>query len=286
MTTTRRLLAAAALALALPATLRAQPASSPAPVTEPGRPAALREVAFDQRLGEQVPMDARFRDESGRSVTLDDLAAGKPILLVPAYYECPMLCTIVLNGVVSMLRALPFDVGNQFTVVTLSFDARETPDLAAKKKEHYLGEYRRPGAAEGWHFLTGDEAEIRRVTNAVGFRWQWDEASKQFAHASGIVVLTPRGRVSHYFYGVEFPPRDVRLAFVEASDEQIGSVVDALLLFCFHYDPATGRYSKIAMEAVRLGGGLTLIALVGFIVVMVRRERVAGPGTRERPRTV
>ncbi len=267
----RRLLAA--VLVALPAMLHAQPASAPAPVTEPGRPTALRNVSFDQRLGEQVPMDARFRDETGRSVTLADLAAGKPILLVPAYYECPMLCTIVLNGVVSMLRALPFDVGNEFTVVTLSFDARETSELAAKKKEHYLGEYRRPGAAEGWHFLTGDEAEIRRVTDAVGFRWQWDEPSKQFAHASGVIVLTPRGRVSHYFYGVEFPPRDVRLAFVEASDEKIGSVVDALLLFCFHYDPATGRYSKIAIDAVRVGGALTLFALVGFIVVMVRRER-------------
>lgn len=269
----RPLLAAAAL-LALPAMSHAQPAAKPAPVTEAGRPAPLRDVAFDQRLGEQVPMDATFRDEHGRSVTLAELATGKPILLVPAYYECPMLCTIVLNGVVSMLRALPFDVGNQFTVVTLSFDARETPELAAKKKEHYLGEYRRPGAAEGWHFLTGDEADIRRVTDAVGFRWQWDEASKQFAHASGVVVLTPRGRVSHYFYGVEFPPRDIRLSLVEASDEQIGSVVDALLLFCFHYDPATGRYSKIAIDAVRLGGALTLCALVGFIVVMVRRERV------------
>jgi protein SCO1/2 len=264
-----RLLATLALLAVLPATLRAQPA----PITEPGRPAALREVAFDQRLGAQVPLDARFRDETGRAVTLGELVHDKPVILVPAYYECPMLCTIVLNGVVSMLRALPFDVGNQFDVVTLSFDARETPELAAKKKEQYLGEYRRPGAAEGWHFLTGDEADIRRVTDAIGFRYHWDEASKQFAHASGIVVLTPRGRVSHYFYGVDFSPRDTRLALVEASDEQIGSVVDALLLFCFHYDPATGRYSKIALGAMRVGGVLTVAALVGFVVVMLRRER-------------
>ncbi|HEV7734813.1 MAG TPA: SCO family protein [Candidatus Binatia bacterium] len=270
----RHLLATAAFLIALPAASWAQTGSGPAPVIEPGRPAPLREVGFDQRLGAQVPLDARFRDETGRSVTLGELVQDKPVLLVPAYYECPMLCTIVLNGVVSMLRALPFDVGNQFTVVTLSFDAHETPELAAKKKEHYLGEYRRPGAAEGWHFLTGDEPEIRRVTDAVGFRYHWDEASKQFAHASGIVVLTPRGRVSHYFYGVEFPPRDLRLSLVEASDERIGSVVDALLLFCFHYDPATGRYSKVAIDAVRIGGVLTLLALGGFIVVMLRRDRM------------
>lgn len=281
MTGARRLLAAAVLLAALPGATRAQP-GPPAPVTEPGRPAALRNVAFDQRLGEQVPLDARLRDETGRTIALGELIDGKPVLLVPAYYECPMLCTIVLNGVVSMLRALPFDVGREFTVVTLSFDARETPELAAQKKDRYLGEYRRPGAADGWHFLTGEEAEIRRVTDAIGFRWEWDEASKQFAHASGVVVLTPRGRVSHYFYGVEYPPRDLRLALVEASDERIGSVVDAVLLFCFHYDPATGRYSKLAMGAVRTGGALTLIALVTFLVVMLRRERVAS----RRPRPV
>jgi len=194
------------------------------------------------------------------------------VLLVPAYYECPMLCTIVLNGVVSALRALPFDVGKEFRVVTFSFNPRETSELAAAKKTTYLEDYRRPGAAAGWHFLTGDEPSIAALTQAIGFRYAWDEASKQYAHASGIVVLTPAGRISHYFFGVEFAPRDLRLALVEASGEHIGSLVDQLLLFCFHYDPATGRYSRVALNAVRAGGVLTLAVLVAFVVLMLRRD--------------
>lgn len=243
------------------------------PVTaEDQRPAILRDVAFDQRLGAQVPLDAAFRDETGASVTLRDYLGDKPVLLVPAYYECPMLCTIVLNGVVSALRALPFDVGKEFRVVTFSFNPRETSELAAAKKATYLEDYRRPGAAAGWHFLVGDEPSIAALTQAIGFRYAWDEASKQYAHASGIVVLTPAGRISHYFFGVEFAPRDLRLALVEASGEHIGSLVDQLLLFCFHYDPATGRYSRVALNAVRAGGVLTLAVLVGFVVLMLRRD--------------
>ena len=243
------------------------------PVTaEDQRPAILRDVAFDQRLGAQVPLDAAFRDETGASVTLRDYLGDKPVLLVPAYYECPMLCTIVLNGVVSALRALPFDVGKEFRVVTFSFNPRETSELAAAKKATYLEDYRRPGAAAGWHFLTGDAPSIAALTQAIGFRYAWDEASKQYAHASGIVVLTPAGRISHYFFGVEFPPRDLRLALVEASGEHIGSLVDQLLLFCFHYDPTTGRYSRVALNAVRAGGVLTLAVLVAFVVLMLRRD--------------
>jgi len=240
---------------------------------ETGLPPILREVGYDQRLGEQVPLDLPFRDEAGRTVTLRQYLGDKPVLLVPAYYECPMLCTLVLNGVVSALRALPFDIGREFRVVTVSFDPTETSELAAAKKERYLTEYRRPGAEAGWHFLVGDESSIRPVMASIGFRYAWDEAAKQFAHASGIVVLTPGGRVSHYFYGVEFPPRDLRLAFVEASNERIGSLVDQLLLFCFHYDPATGRYSQVALNAVRLGGVLTMLALGTFVFVMLRRDR-------------
>jgi protein SCO1/2 len=244
---------------------------------ETGLPDILRDVGFDQRLGEQAPLDLPFRDEAGRTVTLREYLGDKPVLLVPAYYECPMLCTLVLNGVVSALRALPFDIGREFRVVTVSFNPTETSELAAAKKENYLTQYRRPGADAGWHFLVGDETSIRPLLASIGFRYAWDEAAKQYAHASGVVVLTPAGRVSHYFYGVEFPPRDLRLAFVEASNERIGSVVDQLLLFCFHYDPVTGRYSQVALNAVRLGGVLTMLALGAFVFLMLRRDRTRRP---------
>jgi protein SCO1/2 len=264
-------MARAAALVALLAVVAA--AGAPAVRAENGLPPILRDVGFDQRLGEQVPLDAPFRDETGRTVTLRDYLGDKPVLLVPAYYECPMLCTLVLNGVVSALRALPFDIGREFRVVTVSFNPNETSELAAAKKANYLTQYRRPGADAGWHFLVGDDSSIRPLLASIGFRYAWDEAAKQYAHASGIVVLTPAGRVSHYFYGVEFPPRDLRLAFVEASKERIGSMVDQLLLFCFHYDPATGRYSQVALNAVRLGGVLTMMALGTFLFVMLRRDR-------------
>jgi protein SCO1 len=237
------------------------------------RPAQLRDVAFDQRLGDPVPLDVPFRDEDGKSVTLRDYA-GKPMLLVPAYYTCPMLCTLVLNGVVSMLRALPFDAGKEFTVVTFSFDPKDDPAAAAAKKATYVGEYRRRGAEGGWHFLTGDAASIEALTKAIGFRATWDQPNQQFAHASGIVLVTPQGRITKYFYGVEFSARDLRLAIVEASANQIGTFVDQLLLFCFHYDPATGRYSGLALDAVRTGGVLTLIAMAAMIAWWLRRERL------------
>jgi len=246
-----------------------------------GRPAILRDVGFDQRVGESVPLDLPFRDESGRTVRLRDYFGTKPVLLVPAYYECPMLCTLVLNGVVSALRALPFDVGKQFTVVTFSFNPHESSQLATEKKKTYLEAYRRPGAAAGWHFLTGDEESIARLTRAIGFRYAWDSGQQQYAHASGIVVLTPKGKVARYFYGVDYAPRDLRLALVEAAEERIGSVVDQLLLFCFHYDPATGRYSRLALGAVRVGGGLTLLALVTGVGVLIRRDRTRRTDVRE-----
>jgi protein SCO1/2 len=252
---------------------------APRPVAaDPARPAILRDVTFTQRLGEAVPLDLPFRDEAGAPVTLRDYFGSKPVLLVPAYYECPMLCTLVLNGVVSALRTLPFDVGNQFTVVTFSFNPADSPALAAAKKATYLGEYRRPGAAAGWHFLTGDEPAIRRLSEAIGFHYAYDPAQKQYAHAAGIVVLTPDGHLARYFFGVEFSPRDLRLALVEAADRRIGTMVDALLLFCFHYDPAMGRYSAIALNAVRLAGLATLLALASFVVLMLRREALRPRG--------
>jgi len=253
------------------------------------QPEALRGVGIDQRLDQQVPLDLVFNDENGRAVTLGSLLHGKPVILNLVYYRCPMLCTLVLNGLLSAMKALPFDAGKEFDVFTVSFDPEDTPALAAQKKATYLEQYRRPGAAEGWHFLVGDETSIRPLMEAIGFRYAWDPEARQYAHASGLVVLTPGGRLSHYFYGVEFAPRDLRLALVEASSERIGSVVDQLLLFCFHYDPATGRYSRVALNAVRAGGILTLAALGAFLVVMLRRDRaqarrppVVAPGTGPR----
>jgi protein SCO1/2 len=244
-----------------------------APARAEDTPEALRGVAFAQRLGEPLPLDAPFRDEAGRPVTLRQYA-GKPMLLVPAYYTCPMLCTLVLNGVLSALRALPFDVGREFTVITFSFDPNDGPEAAAAKKATYVGDYRRPGAEAGWHFLTGDAASVQALTDAIGFRARWDEASAQYAHASGVVLATPQGRVARYFFGVEFSPRDLRLGIVEASSERIGTLVDQLLLFCFHWDPATGRYSRLALGAVQAGGVLTLLALGSMIGWWLRRERL------------
>lgn len=236
-------------------------------------PPLLEQVDFEQRLGNQVPLDLVFRDEAGETVRLGDYFQGKPVILTLSYYECPMLCTLVLNGLVSALRVLRFDLGKEFVAINVSFNPRESPELAAAKKAAYLKEYRRPGAERGWHFLTGDEGSIRQLTEAVGFRYAWDDKSQQYAHATGLVVLTPGGRIARYFYGVEFSPRDLRFGLIEAADGKIGSPVDKVLLYCFHYDPATGRYSAIALNSVRIGGVLTLAALVTFIVVMLRRER-------------
>lgn len=233
----------------------------------------LQQVDFEQRLGTQLPLDLAFRDDTGKPVRLGEYFGEKPVILTLSYYECPMLCTLVLNGLTSALRALRFDLGKEFVAINVSFNPRETPELAGAKKATYLKEYRRPGAEAGWHFLTGDEDAIQRLTAAVGFRYAWDERHQQYAHAAGLVVLTPDGRIARYLYGVEFSPRDLRFALVEAAEGKIGSPVDKLLLYCFHYDPATGRYSAIALSSIRIGGVLTVAALVGFIVVMLRRER-------------
>lgn len=267
-----------AVALAgAPRTLLAQPAypSARASSVDPTSdvPAPLRGIGIDQRLGEQIPLDATFRDEAGRVVRLGDYFGSKPVLLSLAYFECPMLCTQVLNGLVSSLRPLTFDVGKEFTVLTVSFDARDTAEAATRKKATYVTEYKRPGAADGWHFLTGDEASIRRLTEAVGFKYAWDEATRQFVHATGVMVLTPDGRLARYFYGIEFAPRDLRFGLIEAAGGRIGSRVDQVLLACYHYDPSTGKYSLLTLNLVRAGGILTLIALGTFMLVSLRRER-------------
>jgi len=236
------------------------------------RPAILRDVDFAQRIGEQLPLDVTMRDEAGRTVTLREYFGTQPVVLVPAYYLCPQLCGLVLNGVVSALRGLALDVGRDFQVITFSFDPSEPTELAAAKKATMLDGYRRAGADAGWHFLTGDTESIRRLTSAIGFRYAYDDARREFAHASGIVVATAGGTLSHYLYGVEFAPRDLRLALVEASAGRLGSVVDRLMLFCFMYDPATGGYTRLALGAVRVGGALTVLLLVAGIAVCLRRE--------------
>jgi protein SCO1/2 len=236
-------------------------------------PGVLRDVAFDQRLGADLPLDVQVRDETGRLVAVRDLMQGKPAILSFVYYQCPMLCTQVLNGLASCLAVLKFDAGKEFEIITVSFDATETPQLAAAKKAAYLKRYDRPGAEAGWHFTTADSAAIAALTAAAGFRFAWDEAAGQFAHASGIIVVTPEGKLAHYFYGVEYPPKDVRLALVEAADNKIGGLVDQVLLYCFHYDPTTGKYGAAVLNLMRLVGGATVLALGGFLLSMRRRER-------------
>jgi protein SCO1/2 len=239
------------------------------------RPPELREVGIDQRLNQQVPLDLAFRNEQGETVTLGSLMRGKPVILSLVYFECPMLCTLVLNGLLSTMKALPFDAGNEFDVITVSFDPTDTPALAAQKKENYLREYKRMGAAAGWHFLTGDEASIKRLADTVGFRYTYLPEKKEFAHAAGIMVLTPAGVLSRYFYGVEYAPRDVKFGLMDAAQERIGTAVDQLMLFCFSYDPTTGRYTTFVLTLVRIGGALTVLAFALFLFRMLRRGRAA-----------
>ena len=239
-------------------------------------PAPLNKVAFEQRLNGQLPLDLPFTDENGKAVKLGDYFGKKPVILTFVYYECPMLCTQVLNGLESALRVLNESVGREFDVVTVSFDPRETSVLAAGKKKAYLERYKRDDAEQGWHFLTGNQASIDALTSAAGFSYAWDEASQQFAHASGIVVVTPAGKVARYFFGIEYSPRDVKFALMESASERIGSLADQLLLYCYHYDPAKGNYGFVAMRAVRLGGAVTLLALVGFVFVSLRSDFAQG----------
>jgi protein SCO1/2 len=235
-------------------------------------PKALREIGFDQNLDQPVPLDITFRDEAGATVRLGDYFGKRPVVLVFAYYDCPMLCTQVINGLSSALDVLSLDPGKDFEIVTVSFNPRDTPATARVKKAVYIERYKHAGADEGWHFLTGDQPSIDRLTKAAGFRYVWDEPTKQFAHPSGIIVLTPGGRLARYLFGIEYGPRDLRFAIIEASAGKIGSPADALLLYCYHYDPMTGRYGLVVMRALRLAGAATVLALGAFIIVMLRRE--------------
>jgi protein SCO1 len=263
-----------AFCLLAAATARGQYAQPPVgPVPTGNSTEVLKKVGIEQKLNSQIPLDLSFRDEEGREVRLGEyFRNGKPVVLTLVYYECPMLCNQVLNGVVGTLQALSFTPGREFEVVTVSFDPREGPELAAKKKETYLKRFGREGAGAGWHFLTGDKASIDALAQSVGFRYVWDEQSQQFAHASAIMVATPEGRLSHYFYGIEYSPKDLRLALVESSKGQIGTPVDELILYCYHYDPSTGRFAPV-MAVLRAAGVLTVFGVVALILFLVRLTR-------------
>jgi len=234
-------------------------------------PEALRDIGIDQRLNEQLPLDLDFRDESGRDVKLREYFNGKPVILALVYYTCPMLCNQELNGLVGMLKTLSFNAGREFNVVAVSFDPRDTPETAFAKKRAYVDRYQRSSGEAGLHFLTGDEKSIQALTETVGFHYRFDSETNQYVHASGIMIATPEGRLSHYFYGIDYSPRDVRLGLVEASDNKIGSPVDQVLLFCYHYDPVTGKYGAVIMNIIRLGGLVTFAGLAVIVFVMRRR---------------
>jgi protein SCO1 len=243
-------------------------------------PRQLEQIRIDQRLGQQLPLDATFRDESGKQVRLGDYFGKKPVILTFVYYECPMLCTQVLNGLVSAVDILKFDIGREYDIVTISIDPVETPAMAAAKKKMYLDRYKRAGANKGWHFLVGDQQNVKAVTEAAGFYYAYDPVTKQFAHASAIMVVTADGHMAQYYYGLEYSPKDLRLALVEASENKIGNVVDQLLLYCYHYDPATGKYGAVAMNILRLAGAATVLVLGGFMAVMFRRDLATSRSAR------
>jgi protein SCO1 len=236
-------------------------------------PPALEGIGIDQKLDQQLPLDLTFRDEAGKKVRLGDYFGDRPVIVTLAYYHCPMLCPMVLDGVVRSLRPLSLTLGQDFRAVTVSIDPSETPEQAAAKKQHVVSEYGRDGAAEDWHFLVGDEAAVRTLADAIGFHYRYDAASQQFAHAAGMVVATPQAKISRVLYGIDFTPRDARLALVEASAGKIGTVADQILLFCYHYDAATGRYTTAAMTSLRIAGLVTVAGLVGFVTTQLRRER-------------
>lgn len=240
-----------------------------------GRPAILRDVGIEQHMGATVPLDDPFTDENGNTVSLRKYS-GKPMILALVYYQCPSLCDMVLNGLVRAARALKFTAGDEYQVIAVSFDSRENYPLARAKKQSYVKDYSRPGADTGWHFLTGADSSSRALADAVGFHFTYDPISNQFAHPSAIMILTGDGRIARYFYGIDYPARDVKLGLLDASGGRIGSPIDAVQLFCFHYDPANGKYGLMIVRVLQLAGLLTLGALLTFMLVMFRRDFRAG----------
>ena len=270
--TIRKLAFSLALAAALGGVARAQYFTPPE--TKTVAPPGLEGVGIDQRLNEPVPLNLTFKDEQGNAVRLSDyFHDGRPVILNLVYYQCPMLCTEVLNGLTAALKVLRFEPGKQFEIVTLSIDPRETPQLAANKKEMYLKKLGNPDAAKGWHFLTGEQAQIAALAGAVGWRYRYDAKLDQFAHAAGIVLITPEGRIAQYYYGVEYSAKDMRLGIVEASQNKIGSLADQVLLYCYHYDPRTGRYGATITNIIRLAGLATVIVLGSALVLLFRNEK-------------
>lgn len=246
-----------------------------APESSNGLPPALQKVGIEQKLNEQLPLDAVFKNEDGREVKLGEFFGQRPVILALVYYECPMLCNEVLNGLTGSLKSLSFDTGKDFDVVAISFDARENdkPDLAKNKKASYMTRYGRPGTENGWHFLTGTQSEIDKVTKAVGFNYYWDEKSNQFAHAGAIMITTPEGRLSRYLYGIDYAPKDVKFGVMESAQNRIGNPAEQLMLYCYHYDPATGKYGLSILRVIRLGGIVTVLGLGAMIFVFWRRNR-------------
>jgi len=245
-----------------------------------GLPAMVRGVGIDQNLNAQIPLELNFKDETGQTVRLGQYFRQKPVVLAFVYYECPMLCDMVLNGLTHTMEQTTLDLGKDFDVVTVSFNPRETWQIAGAKKSNYVEKYQRKGAAEGWHFLTGTEENIKKVADTAGFHYKWDPITKQFAHAAGIMVLTPEGKIARYFYGIEYKPRDFRLGLVEASKNKIGSPVDAIMLFCFHYDPMTGKYGLVISRVIRTLGSATVLALGMLLFVLIRRDKHSSPAGR------
>lgn len=238
------------------------------------RPTPLKDITIEQRLDTQLPLDATFRDETGQTVQLGKYFGKRPVVLALVYYECPMLCTQILNGMVRAAKVLTLTPGKDYDVVALSFDARELPAEASAKKAVYMRSYGHPETANGWHFLTGDINNIKRVTSAVGFKYAWDVHTAQFAHASAIYILTPQGKLSKYFFGIDYSPKDMRLAMIEASDNRIGTPVDKILLYCYHFDPHAAKYTVYALGLLRLAGVATVLALAGFVFISLRRDRL------------
>jgi protein SCO1/2 len=272
-----RRLFAALLVLAATQIWAPEPARShddkAAPIASHNQPEIFKHVGIEQKLGTKLPLQTTFRDQSGASGALQNLLSGKPAVLVFSYLECPMLCPLVLEGLVRSLKPLSLDVGRDFEVIVISIDERDGPESAQKKKLEVVNRYGRGGSAAGWHFLTGEKSAIEEVTQSAGFTYAWDEASKQYVHASGIFILTPQGEIARVLYGIDYTPRDVRLALVEAAGGTIGGAIDQLLLYCYHYNPLTGKYGLAIMTSLRLAGLSTVLAMATFIITMLRRER-------------
>jgi len=261
------------------------PSRTPGQFTDPDqnigvRPELLKDVGVDQKLNSSIPLDLTFRDEHGNRVALGQYFHGKPVILTLVYYNCPMLCTQVLNGLDRSLEQVPMSIGRDFEVVTVSIDPTDEPSLAEAKQAVYVGMYNRPGAATGWHFLTGEGPAIAQLTRAVGFRYAYDPDSKQYAHASVVMLLTPEGRLSRYIYGVSYPARDMRLGLVDASGGKIGSPVDQVLLFCYHYDPHTGKYGLLISRVLKLLGLATILTGGVFLIWLFRSEHYSFEGKR------